>query len=240
MKASTFLAIWMAMLLQACAGPPTLPTSGPTEPLRIVRFACEDGSSMAVAFSGGTARLNIAGSEALLSQLPSGSGIHYAGGGHDLRGKGDELTWTDPGGQRRQCRDTASARAPMPAGPLAGTAWTLVHFQSSDDTQGTLVPPNVSRYTLQFRPDGLLALQLDCNRGSARWSARPGSAWGGQLDISQGAMTRAMCAPGAMDTRIARDLSRIRSYTLTPNGELSLALEADAGIYLWAPLSGMP
>lgn len=189
---------------------------------------------MAVAFSGESARLDAEGSQARLSQLPSGSGIHYAGEGHDLRGKGDELTWMDPGGRRRQCR-AASVQAPTAAGPLAGTTWTLVHFQSSDDTQGTLIPPNVSRYTLQFRPDGVLALQLDCNRGSARWSTRPSSARGGQLDISQGAMTRAMCAPGAMDTRIARDLSRIRSYTLTPTG-LSLALEADAGVYLWAPL----
>jgi len=44
-----------------------------------------------------------------------------------------------------------------------------------------------------------------------------------------------MCGPGAIDSRLARDLGYVRSYTLLPDGRLSLALQADAGIYLWAP-----
>lgn len=48
-------------------------------------------------------------------------------------------------------------------------------------------------------------------------------------------MTRA--SPGAMDTRIARDLAFMCSYTL-PGGHLAIALQADAGIYVWAPARG--
>lgn len=233
MTTSTFMAAGLALCLAACAGP----AAGPAEQPRQVRLACDDGASAVVAFADGTARLHAGGPALLLRQLPSASGIHYVGEGHELRGKGAELAWTDASGRRRQCRDEASpaALAPLLEGPLAGSAWTLVHFQSSDDAQGIVVPPDASRYTLEFRPDGVLALQLDCNRGSARWASRPGSSGGGRLDISPGAMTRAMCGPGALDTRIARDLARIRSYTLIGAG-LSLALEADAGVYLWAPL----
>ena len=43
-------------------------------------------------------------------------------------------------------------------------------------------------------------------------------------------MTRAMCQQGALDSRLARDLARIRSFTLKQD-RLFLALEADAGIY---------
>ena len=48
-------------------------------------------------------------------------------------------------------------------------------------------------------------------------------------------MTRAMCQPGAMDSTIARDMGYIRSYTIRGT-TLSLALQADAGIYTWEAL----
>ncbi len=117
---------------------------------------------------------------------------------------------------------------------LAGTSWTLVHFQSSDAAIGTVTPPNLERYTLKFVADGTLALQLDCNRAMGRWEVQPSSPVSGSLSIAGGAMTRAMCGPGALDAQIARDLSRVRSYTFAGN-KLSLALEADAGTYLWTP-----
>jgi hypothetical protein len=44
----------------------------------------------------------------------------------------------------------------------------------------------------------------------------------------------AACGPDALDTQIAADLSRIRSYIIA-DGNLAMALEIDSGIYLWAP-----
>jgi heat shock protein HslJ len=109
-----------------------------------------------------------------------------------------------------------------------------VQFQSSDAAIGIIVPPRIERYTVTFGEDGRAAFQLDCNRAVAGWSAEPASGGGGTIRFSPGAMTRAACGPGAIDSRIASDLQRLRSYSVT-EGRLLLALEADGGTYLWDP-----
>lgn len=190
-------------------------------------FVCDGGATFAVSFTDSAAAMEADGRTYRLTQQVAGSGIHYAGEGQDLRGKGADMTWTNASGAR-QCRDQAAA-----ARTLAGTGWRLIHFQSSDDTIGTKTPPNADRYTLQFSADGSLALRLDCNRANGKWTATP-STTGGSLTLTGGAMTRAFCGPDALDTQIARDLSRIRSYTYA-GMNLSLALEADGGTYLWGP-----
>ena len=50
------------------------------------------------------------------------------------------------------------------------------------------------------------------------------------------ALTRAMCPPGSLHDRIARDWTNIRSYTVK-DGRLFLSLMADGGIYEFEPLS---
>lgn len=190
-------------------------------------FVCDGGATFTVAFAGEAATLEANGQSYRLTQQMAGSGIHYAGEGQDLRGKGWDMTWMDASAVR-QCRDQAA-----PARTLAGTGWRLIHFQSSDDAIGTKTPPNAERYTLQFAADGGLALRLDCNRANGKWTAAP-STTGGSLSLTGGAMTRAFCGPGALDSQIARDLPRIRSYTYA-GMNLSLALEADGGTYLWGP-----
>jgi heat shock protein HslJ len=230
-----------ALLGCALAGPAVAQAPSTSEAPRRVVFLCDRGVSITVSFDGGTASLSAGGQVARLERQTVASGIHYKGEGHELRGAGPEITWTGPDSVARNCRDQEWAmRQPQIQEPimgLAGTSWTLVHFQSSDDSIGKIVPPNVERYTLRFGADGSANLQLDCNRAMARWEAKPSSASGGALTMTAGAMTRAMCGPGAMDTRIARDLTSMRSYTLT-GGRLAIALEADAGIYLWAPAPG--
>lgn len=128
------------------------------------------------------------------------------------------------------------AAAPAPIHALAGTKWRLVHFESSDDAIGTVIPPNAENYTLEFMADGSLAMGLDCNRGTATWRVAEQTGTGGMIAISPGAMTRAMCQPGAIDTQLAADMARVRSFTMA-EGRLHLALEADGGIYAWAPFS---
>ncbi|HEU4651798.1 MAG TPA: META domain-containing protein, partial [Croceibacterium sp.] len=85
------------------------------------------------------------------------------------------------------------------AGPLAGTSWRLAEFTAGGET---LRPADTSRYTMTLAADGSAALQLDCNRASGQWS----SAGPGQLAFTPLAMTRAMCPPGSLDTRIAAEL----------------------------------
>ena len=199
-----------------------------------VTFLCDRGVTMSVVFEGDSAILTQAGVAVPLTQKPAASGYFYTNGTHELRGKEHEATWRDAGGNEWLCRDQAWVMAQPqiepPVATLAGTSWRLVNFQSSDDAIGTIVPPRLDRYTLVFTPEGDIAMQLDCNRLSARW-ASPSE---GSLNISPGRMTRAACGEGALDTQIARDLTYVRSYVMLEN-KLALSLEADGGIYLWQP-----
>lgn len=201
-----------------------------------MNFLCDQSESVAVAFGDGKAMLTFAEANATLDQQPSGSGFRYTGQGHEIRGKGMELTWTKPDGTARSCREEKwvmqQPQIQEPVRTLSGSKWRLVHFQSSDDTIGTKVPPSVERYNIEFITNGNLILQLDCNRANSSWKATSSSSRGGSINLKSGPMTRAMCQPGAMDTQIASDLTKLRSYTFE-GSRLSLALEADAGTYLW-------
>jgi para-nitrobenzyl esterase len=230
------LFVALLAVLPACT-----PKSGGTAPAAETaarppgRFLCTTGEGFTLAASGETAILTTGnGHSARLTQQKVASGFWYAGEGESIRGKGPEVTWTRADGTSLSCREEQAAAAqPQNQPPLAalvGPMWTLVAFQSSDDAIGRRVPPNPERYTLRFAEDGSLALQLDCNRATGRYSASSQSETGGSITINGGAMTRAMCGPGAMDTQIARDLQHIRSYTLK-EGRLFLALMADGGIY---------
>lgn len=220
-----------SLILAACV---TVPPAEPAPSAKPQTFICDRSDGFTIAFQTVGARMMVGGATVSLASQPVGSGFAYSGGGHSLRGKGMELTWTKPDGTVRTCREQEWAmqqpQIQPPMAELGGSRWTLIAFQSSDDTIGKIIPPNLERYTLEFGTDGRLSAQLDCNRANATWQATPSSASGGSLDIKGGMMTRAMCGPGAIDSRMAADLGRIRSYTMRGD-YLSLALEADSGIY---------
>jgi para-nitrobenzyl esterase len=205
---------------------------------RNVAYLCDRGVNIGVVFSDTGATLTFDGQGVEMAQKESGSGFLYSGGGNSLRGKGFEAIWTDAAGVERKCRDQEDAMSQPQVEPpmltLEGTTWRLVHFQSSDDTIGTLVPPRIDRYTAEFMADGSLAMQLDCNRLRATWSSDRRSPEEASLEVSPGVMTRAACGEGALDSQIALDLGRVRSFVIR-DGMLSLLLEADSGIYLWEP-----
>ncbi|MBX6369199.1 MAG: META domain-containing protein [Rhodospirillales bacterium] len=208
--------------------------SAATEP--IVRLDCIGRQSIELAFSDATARLtDPRGRVVLLSQRPSGSGIRYEGEGHLVRGKGDMVTWTAPGSSPIECREVAALPTSiMDPKALAGTRWQLVQFESSDDAIGTIRPSDPTRYTLEFDSDRA-AFRLDCNRANAGWRATPTGTSGGGFSFAFGGMTRVFCDPQSMDTRIAGDLPRVRSFTIDGD-TLNFALELDSGIYTWRRL----
>ena len=115
---------------------------------------------------------------------------------------------------------------------LGGSSWQLVKFQSSDGN--TLTPDDKAKYTITFGNDGRVSARIDCNRGSGTWK----SAGPNQLQFGPLALTRAMCPPGSMHDRIAKDWEFVRSYTIK-DGHLFLALMADGGIYEFEP-TGAP
>lgn len=61
----------------------------------------------------------------------------------------------------------------------------------------------------------------------ARWQFQDG-----RLTVSPGMMTRAFCGEGALDSRIAADMSKIESVALA-GGRLTLTLQGGAGAYVW-------
>ena len=83
------------------AEPPPAPSPSATVENRSnARYRCIDGSRIAVAFDPdrGIATVSRAGRRlATLRQQRVASGISYAGGGYELRGKGDDLDFTAPG-----------------------------------------------------------------------------------------------------------------------------------------------
>jgi heat shock protein HslJ len=120
------------------------------------------------------------------------------------------------------------------APPLAGTQWRLVEFRSMDDAQGVARPGDGTVYSMWLNGDGTVAMQLNCNRASGTWSARPGSeATSGQFEFGPLAATRALCPPPSMDKTIVAQSRHIRSY-LIEDGRLHLSLMADGGVYVWA------
>ncbi len=117
------------------------------------------------------------------------------------------------------------------AQPLRGTSWRLVKFQGSDET--TLTPDDRAKYTIEFGADGNASARIDCNRGRGTWT----SSGPNQLRFGPLALTRAMCPPGSLNDRIARDLGYVRSFVMK-DGHLFLSLMADGGIYEFEPVAG--
>jgi para-nitrobenzyl esterase len=126
-----------------------------------------------------------------------------------------------------------SARTQIPpksaAADLGGTAWQLVNFRGSDNK--TLTPDDKAKYTIVFETDGRVSARIDCNRGRGTWK----SSGPNQLQFGPLALTRALCPPGSLYDRIAKDWEFVRSYTIK-DGHLFLSLMADGGIYEFEPI----
>jgi len=132
---------------------------------------------------------------------------------------------------------TAPPQTPTGAGavapsPLAGTRWRLVQFQSPEDAIGLKKPYDPDAYIMELSPDGQLALQLDCNRATGHWQARATGTDQGSISLNAPAVTSAACLRESWESRLARDLAFVRSYTIAGD-TLNLALKLDSGIYTW-------
>jgi para-nitrobenzyl esterase len=122
----------------------------------------------------------------------------------------------------------AGAAVAQPVSPLAGTSWELVELRSPEDSIGVVRVEDPSRYTLAFGADGEATLRLDCNRGRGSWRSEEPH----RLDFGAIAVTRAMCPPGSLEPRVARQLPWVRVYAI--QGEtLRLELFADGGQQIW-------
>jgi heat shock protein HslJ/membrane-bound inhibitor of C-type lysozyme len=114
--------------------------------------------------------------------------------------------------------------------PLAGTSWQLVSFKGADGR--TVKPDDGSKYTIAFAGDGMVAMQIDCNRGAGPWKS-PGP---GRLELGPLAVTRALCLDQSMFDQIVGDIAKIQTYAIR-NGHLFLGLMS-GGAYEYQPMAG--
>jgi heat shock protein HslJ len=80
------------------------------------------------------------------------------------------------------------------------------------------------RYTVKFGKDGRVTLKADCNRGTGGYSMSDDR----RLTFKPIALTRAMCPPGSLSDRFAKDVGRATSY-FVKDGDLFLELPVDSG-----------
>ena len=106
----------------------------------------------------------------------------------------------------------ACVSAPDPH-PLEGSEWQLAAIDTSGSTT-TLTPALQARHTLAFGPEGALALQLDCNRGRATWTAGKPRNGAGALNIGPVASTRMLCPEPSFGNQLA-GLAEAQRYMLT-------------------------
>lgn len=110
---------------------------------------------------------------------------------------------------------------------LGGVIWDWHEFQDMNDS--TLVLDDPQSYTLEFLPEGRLAIKADCNRGFGVYRTD-----GPAIELKVMGLTRALCPPGSHMDRFLRDIELSNSHVFR-NGNLYLALPVDAGILEFRP-----
>lgn len=121
----------------------------------------------------------------------------------------------------------SGSQAPDSVGELSHTAWQLVTINNPDGT--SRAPADPSTYTLEFMPDGTLAMQIDCNRANGPWA----SSAPGQLSIGPVASTRALCPPESLHDAVLAGIEAVTEYVIEDEllflragpGELTLEYE---------------
>lgn len=97
----------------------------------------------------------------------------------------------------------AVPRALATSGGLAGSSW---YWLGTLTPNGAITPADPGNYTLEFLEGGSLAIQLDCNRGTASWLQT-----GSRLSIGKIASTRMACPAGSEGQRLARHLQAVNA-----------------------------
>jgi heat shock protein HslJ len=100
---------------------------------------------------------------------------------------------------------------------LTGVVWQWQ--QTLSNTGEVLMRPDDStHYTVEFLPDGTLAVQADCNRAMGSYAVT-----GSQVDLQIGGVTRMACPPGSLMDSYLRQLDRAVSYFIQQTLTLSLS-----------------
>lgn len=103
---------------------------------------------------------------------------------------------------------------------LRNTVWQWESLQTPIEK---ITVSNPENYTLEFKEDGSLLVQADCNRGRGRYTVN-----GKSIALSNIALTRRGCPAGSLDNRFTRSLGGARIYFFE-NDALYIDMQADGG-----------
>ena len=118
---------------------------------------------------------------------------------------------------------------------LEDSHWQLVEFQSMNDSSSS---PDQASYTMHLKGDGTVAMDINCNKATGTWSAKPSSdPSNGQFEFGPLAITNMACPDPGMDAILTNQTKYIRGYMLKDD-RLYLSLMADGGIFIWEPAKG--
>ncbi|GGD62311.1 hypothetical protein GCM10010990_09650 [Croceicoccus mobilis] len=106
-----------------------------------------------------------------------------------------------------------------PSHPLARQTWELREIHTANKRPVTLTAEQASRHTLRFGRENAVSLKLDCNNGTADWSAGDAIEGKGILTIGPVAATRALCPPPSFGEELAADLPQASAYILSDKGD---------------------
>jgi heat shock protein HslJ len=112
---------------------------------------------------------------------------------------------------------------------LVGPVWLWQQTLMNNGDQFT--PDNPGNYTLQFNPDGTLAIQADCNRVGGSYTLD-----GSQLTTELGPSTLVACPEGSLGDQFVANISGANSYFFDGN-ELLIDLMFDSGTMRFSPQS---
>ncbi|MCC6315437.1 MAG: META domain-containing protein [Thermomicrobiales bacterium] len=123
---------------------------------------------------------------------------------------------------------TPAVGTPVAEPAIAPLVWRLQRIELPDGA--SRAPKDPAHYTVQFLPDGELAVLADCNRGRGSWVMD-----GAVLTLGPIATTRIACGPDSLDQEFLSRLQRANGWSYRDDGDLILTSSADAAVLVFAP-----
>jgi heat shock protein HslJ len=124
----------------------------------------------------------------------------------------------------------SDSAAPSAGVDLTGPIWRWDQTVMNNDE--TFVPANPANYTVQFKPDGTVSIQADCNNVGGTYTVD-----GSSITIQTGPTTMMACPPGSLGDQFVAQLSGAAIYFI--RGEnLFIDLKFDSGTMQFTAESG--
>jgi heat shock protein HslJ len=130
---------------------------------------------------------------------------------------------------------TAAPSPTPPATGLTSNPWMVSAVTLIEPPfQGAIPPDQQGKYTITFGTDGSFSAKADCNTVTGGYTTANASASSGDLTLTLGPGTIAMCPAGSYSDLYIAALSRVKSFVIASSA-LTLTL-SDNGSIQYAPI----